>query len=124
MSDNWEHIIKNKLQNDAVNPPTSAWDAINDSTWTQKIQSKSAQASHPPVPKKLTQSVFQQNQIHTFLGGIGLKAAALIIGIAGSAIGLYYASQSPQKMELSANNNPSPTKISPNPTTPLNPTTP
>ena len=120
MSDNWEHIIKNKLQNDAVNPPTSAWDAINDSSWTHKIKSKSAQASHPPVPKKLTQSVFQQNQIHTFLGGIGLKAAALIIGIAGSAIGLYYASQSPQKMELSANTS-SPTEISKNPINPITP---
>jgi hypothetical protein len=93
MTDNWEDIIKNKLQHDAVTPPPSAWEAINDSSWTHKIKSKSAQASHPPVPKKLTHKVFQHAQIQPYFGGIGLKAAALVLGIAGSAIGLYYATQ-------------------------------
>jgi hypothetical protein len=40
MTENWEDIIKNKLQHDAVTPPPSAWEAINDSSWTQKIKSK------------------------------------------------------------------------------------
>jgi hypothetical protein len=93
MTENWEDIIKNKLQHDAVTPPPSAWEAINDSSWTQKIKSKSEQASHPQVPKKLTHKVFQHAQIQPYFGGIGIKAAALIIGIAGSAIGLYYATQ-------------------------------
>lgn len=96
MSENWEDIIKNNLQHDAITPPPSAWETINDSAWTDKIKSKSQQASHPPVPKKLTQSVFQQNQIQPILGGIGLKAAAVVIGITASALAIYTQTQNSQ----------------------------
>lgn len=96
MNENWEHIIKNKLQNDAVTPPPSAWEAINDSAWTNKVKSKSQQASHPPVPKKITHQVFQQNQIQHILGGIGLKAAAVVIGITASALAIYTQTQNSQ----------------------------
>ena len=104
MSDNWEHIIKIKLQNDAVTPPQSAWEAINDSAWTNKIKSKTQEASHPPVPKKLTQSVFQQNQIHTYLGGISLKAAAIVIGLTASALAIYTQTKNSQpQTEVTSN---------------------
>ena len=104
MSDNWEHIIKNKLQNDAVTPPPSAWEAINDSAWTNKIKSKSHQASHPPVPKKLTQSVFQQNQIQNILGGISLKAAAIVIGVTASALAIFTQTKNSQpQTEVTSN---------------------
>lgn len=96
MSENWEDIIKNKLQHDAITPPPSAWETINDSAWTNKIKSKSQQASHSPVPKKLTQSVFQQNHIQYILGGISLKAAAVVIGITASALAIYTQTQNPQ----------------------------
>jgi hypothetical protein len=104
MSDNWEHIIKNKLQNDAVTPTQSAWEAINDSAWTNKIKSKSHQASHPPVPKKLTQSVFQQNQIQNILGGISLKAAAIVIGVTASALAIFTQTKNSQpQTEVTSN---------------------
>ncbi len=104
MSDNWEHIIKNKLQNDAVTPPPSAWEAINDSAWTNKIKSKTQEASHPPVPKKLTQSVFQQNHIQHILGGISLKAAAIVIGVTASALAIFTQTKNSQpQTEVTSN---------------------
>ena len=104
MSDNWEHIIKIKLQNDAVTPTQSAWEAINDSAWTNKIKSKTQEASHPPVPKKLTQSVFQQNHIQHILGGISLKAAAIVIGVTASALAIYTQTKNSQpQTEVTSN---------------------
>ena len=96
MTENWEDIIKNKLQNDAITPPPSAWESINDSAWTNKIKSKTQQASHPPVPKKLTLKVFHHAQIQPYFGGIGLKAAAVFIGIAASALAIYTQTQNSQ----------------------------
>ena len=96
MTENWEDIIKNKLQHDAITPPPSAWESINDSAWTNKIKSKTQQASHPPVPKKLTLKVFQHAQIQPYFGGIGLKAAAVFIGIAASALAIYTQTQNSQ----------------------------
>ena len=93
MIDNWEHIIKNKFQNETLNPPPQAWESINDSSWTQKIKQKSELSTSPSVPTQLTQKVFLQNQIQTFFSGLGLKAAAVLIGVSTSAVGWYYVNQ-------------------------------
>ena len=93
MIDNWEHIIKNKFQNETLNPPPQAWESINDSSWTQKIKQKSELSTSPSVPTHLTQKVFLQNQIQTFFSGLGIKAAAVLIGVSTSAVGWYYVNQ-------------------------------
>lgn len=90
MIDNWEHIVKNKFQNETLTPPPQLWEGINDNSWTQKIKQKSELAPNPSVPTHLTQKVFLQNQIQTFFSGLGLKAAAIFIGVGTSAVGWYY----------------------------------
>ncbi len=87
MTENWEDIIKNKLQHDAITPPPSAWESINDSSVDEQNQVQNPTGIPPSqFPKNSPLKSFNTPKFNPISGELASKSAAVFIGIAASAI--------------------------------------